>query len=219
MVLYPSTSLHHVTPVTAGRAGRVVLLDPEPDSRRRAAGAAVRHGHGDPAARARRSGSSLVGATHRRVSQPAAAVGGAVGRLERIRRFERFSSGSTSPPALSPGRHPDHVGHGDAAHVSAVHAEDDRARSQRRHAPGRRRSAARPSTSCCERARAASARRAAGDAHARLRSHRRRGRGARHGRHGLRESLYGTGARVRLSQGPRLLPIGHELASLAGRRG
>ena len=51
MVLYPSTSLHHVTPVTSGARVCVVLLDPEPGPRRRPAHAAVRHGHGDPAAR------------------------------------------------------------------------------------------------------------------------------------------------------------------------
>ena len=45
MVLYPSTSLHHVTPVTRRRARLLVLLDPEPGARRRPARAAVRHGH------------------------------------------------------------------------------------------------------------------------------------------------------------------------------
>ena len=53
LVLYPSTSLHHVTPGHPRRAPGVVLLDPEPGPRRRTAHAAVRHGHGDPAARAR----------------------------------------------------------------------------------------------------------------------------------------------------------------------
>ena len=51
MVLYPSTSLHHVTPGDRRRARLLVLLDPEPGPRRRPADAALRHGHGDPAAR------------------------------------------------------------------------------------------------------------------------------------------------------------------------
>ena len=49
MVIYPATSLHRVTPVTRGARVSLVLLDREHGARRRAARAAVRHGHGDRA--------------------------------------------------------------------------------------------------------------------------------------------------------------------------
>ena len=60
MVLYPSTSLHHVRPVTRGARAGVVLLDPEHGPRRLAADAAVRHGQ------RRSSGSPATSRTIRR---------------------------------------------------------------------------------------------------------------------------------------------------------
>ncbi len=65
-------------PGDARRARGVVLLAAEHDSRRRAADAAVRHGHGDSAHRPRRAGSSVGRAADGRVPQPAEAVGGTV---------------------------------------------------------------------------------------------------------------------------------------------
>ena len=62
-------------PGDARRARRVVLLAAEHDSRRRAADAAVRHGHGDSAHQPRRAGSSVGRAADGRVSQPAAGGG------------------------------------------------------------------------------------------------------------------------------------------------
>ena len=50
LVLYPSTSLHHVRPVTRGARIVVVLLDPEHGARRRRAHAAVRSRLRHPAA-------------------------------------------------------------------------------------------------------------------------------------------------------------------------
>ena len=78
MVLYPATSLHRVTPVTRGRARRVVLLDPEHDSQGWRSDDAVRPGHGHPAAgegSSRKSGRCAVDGG---LSQSAAAVGGDV---------------------------------------------------------------------------------------------------------------------------------------------
>ena len=88
MVLYPSTSLHHVQPVTRGaRVASFFWLQSmiRDDG---AADAAVRPGHGDPAARPRRAESSVGRAAHRRLPQPAAAVGGDVGPRDRIRKDE-----------------------------------------------------------------------------------------------------------------------------------
>ena len=76
MILYPATSLHHVRPVTQGRARRLLLLDSKHGARRRPPHHALRSGRRDPAAQRRSPRSSVGRATHRRLSQPAAAVGG-----------------------------------------------------------------------------------------------------------------------------------------------
>ena len=81
MVLYPSSSLHSVTPVTERRAGRVVLLDSKHDSRRRPPHAAVRSRRGHSAALARRAGASVRRAADWRLPQPSSPMGGDVRRL------------------------------------------------------------------------------------------------------------------------------------------
>ena len=75
LVLYPSTSLHHVRPVTSWRPGLILLLDSEPHPRRWPADAALRHGHGDPAARERCPRSRLDRPADRRLPQPPETVG------------------------------------------------------------------------------------------------------------------------------------------------
>ncbi len=80
MVLYPSSSLHSVTPGDARCAHRVVLLDSKHDSRRRAADAALRSRCVDSTALAGRAGASVSRSTDRRLSQPASSVGGDVRR-------------------------------------------------------------------------------------------------------------------------------------------
>ena len=60
MVLYPSTSLHHVRAGDARRAHRVVFLDSEHGARRCGADAAVRSGHRDSAPERRRAGPPSV---------------------------------------------------------------------------------------------------------------------------------------------------------------
>ena len=59
----------------------------------------------------------------------------------------------------------------------------------------------------------------ADDADARFRSARDGGGGARTARHGVRQSLHGRGARVRVSSRASLLPIGDQLAPLPVGRG
>ncbi len=49
LIVYPSSSLHRVQPVTSRRTTGLVLLGAEPDPRRRSAATAVRTGHLDPA--------------------------------------------------------------------------------------------------------------------------------------------------------------------------
>src|SRR5690606_26423365 len=69
---------HQPAPRHAGHARRaagVVFLDPEPGARRQPARADARARHRDPATRARRTRAPVAGQAHRRVPQPAAAMG------------------------------------------------------------------------------------------------------------------------------------------------
>ena len=78
MVLYPSTSLHNVQPVTRGArmASFFWIQSMIRDDGQRTR--AVRSGHGDPAADGRSAGSSRRRAADRRVSQSASSLGGDV---------------------------------------------------------------------------------------------------------------------------------------------
>ena len=124
MVLYPATSLHHVTPVTRGARtcsffwiqsmlrddGQRTLLFDLRTSQFNGWGATCP------------SNRSLTdrGATDGRVSQPAQALGRTVDS-DRALAFERFCSGFIWPPASSPGHdHSDHVGDRRAADRPAV---------------------------------------------------------------------------------------------------
>ena len=71
LVLYPSTSLHNVRPVTRGARVASFFWLQSMIQGRRSADAAVRHGHGDPAHQPRRAGSSVGGAADGRLPQPA----------------------------------------------------------------------------------------------------------------------------------------------------
>ena len=136
-------------PVTARRARLLVLLDPEPGARRRPAHAALRHGHGDPAARPRRSGSSVDRSTHRRLSQPAAAVVRALSSAARSVSRDSVDEASRSvlfwvhliAGTIAGVVILDHVGHRHAADVPAVGAADRRAIAAFRRGPPRRRPA------------------------------------------------------------------------------
>ena len=75
MVLYPSSSLHRVEPVTRGARPGVVLLGAEHGARRCGTNAVVRSGHVDPATRRRHRRSSGARPADRRLSQPRAALG------------------------------------------------------------------------------------------------------------------------------------------------
>ena len=93
MIVYPGTSPAQCHADHARLAHRVVLLDPEPDPRRRPPRAAVRSRHVDPAARDRCPGAQERGGADQRVSQPAAAMGGGViGR--------RTAQGAVCPQAV-----------------------------------------------------------------------------------------------------------------------
>ena len=76
MVLYPSTSLHHVRPVTRGARISSFFWIQSMIRDDGAAHAAVRSRHGDPAPRRRLARPSVGGATHWRLSQPDSDVGG-----------------------------------------------------------------------------------------------------------------------------------------------
>ncbi len=76
MILYPATSLHRVGPALPWRPAGFFLLDPKHGARRRAAHNTIRSRHGDPENSRGPTGASIRGATHWRLSQPAAAVGG-----------------------------------------------------------------------------------------------------------------------------------------------
>ncbi|MDC4225278.1 MAG: Fe2+-dependent dioxygenase [Candidatus Manganitrophus sp.] len=87
LVLYPSTSLHHVRPGDARDAPRLLFLDSEHGPRRCPAVDPVRSRFGDSAAGAG-SGPSVGRAIDRRLSQPAAALVG--GELEEGCKWRRF---------------------------------------------------------------------------------------------------------------------------------
>ena len=78
LVLYPSTSLHHVRPVTRGTRTCVVLLAAEHGAARRRSDAAVRSRCGHPEAAGDGRGARRRGPAHRRVPQPGAALGRAL---------------------------------------------------------------------------------------------------------------------------------------------
>ena len=81
LLLYPSSSIHRIEPVTRGAAG-LVLLGPEPGARRRRPGGAVRTRQ-HPAHPAARDGAGEAGPAQPdgRLPQPAEAVGGRLIRL------------------------------------------------------------------------------------------------------------------------------------------
>ena len=98
MILYPSTSLHHVTPVLAGCAGVELLLAAKHGPAGMRSGALLFDlDHGHPAHRERggRGGAPEHGAADRGVPQPAAAVGRVVMRLFRLGADHRIV---TVPP-------------------------------------------------------------------------------------------------------------------------
>ena len=103
LVLYPSTSLHHVRPVTRGAriASFFWIQSMVRDDGR--AHAAVRSRHRDPARERRPAGSSGRRAAHGRLPQPAAPLGGSVAAFFQEPRYEsishRLCSGCTWPPA------------------------------------------------------------------------------------------------------------------------
>ena len=78
MILYPATSLHHVRPVTRGARLASFFWIQSMVRDDGAADAAVRSGHRRSSGLTGTTGSSVGGAADRRLSQPAAAVGGAV---------------------------------------------------------------------------------------------------------------------------------------------
>ncbi len=95
LVLYPSTSLHHVRPVTPRRARGGVLLDSEHGARRRRAHAALRSGHRDSA---NQSGHACARGRPSR-SPASTTTSCADGRSCDETISIRLSSGCTWPPA------------------------------------------------------------------------------------------------------------------------
>ena len=108
----------------------------------------------------------------------------------------------------------DHVGHGHAADVPAVGAQESRAAATIRRATGSRRCPARPRHAAGARA-TGRAGRGGHDGDARFRSAGVGVRRARTARHGLRQPLHGRRTRVGLASCAGVLSIGHELAPLS----